>query len=699
MNMRIITIFLFFLFSYIGIFAQQTSVVDFKNLTANLDFSPEIKRIEGEVSYQFKILENADSIYLDGRNMTLKTSSKSKLKAELKATPKKIWIYYNFKAGKTYQLDFSYQVDDPKHALYFVNTKDSNRAQIWSQGQGKENSHWIPSIDDPNDKIVFDITYKIPKDFRAIGNGKLIEHKKGKEKDSWHYKMTNPMSSYLLGIAIGKFDYKKIHSNSDIPIELYFHPEDIRYFEPTYRYTKKIFNFLEEEIGFPYPWENYKQIPVRDFLYAGMENTTTTIFAETLLTDSIAFIDQNYVSTNAHEMAHQWFGDLVTAKSDADHWLQEGFASYYALLAERKIFGDDEFYFKLFEKAETLKSESDKGKGEAINRSGASSLTYYDKGAWALFVLHEKLGDADFKKGIKNYLQKYQFQNVEIQDFIQEMESASGKDLSEYVENWLKQSAFQADEALELLKKSTFIKEYMSLVALRKKDFEHKKEHFQTLFNFPINSYLAAEGIQQLSGNPLGKEQIQLLKKAFASNDIPTRQAIAFSLEKIPNELKSEFESLLKDDSYLTKEVALTKLWSQFPENRSEYLNSLQNEHGFYNKNIRTLWLVLSLATPDYLPKKKSELYKELSAYTSDFYDYSIRQNAFAHLYQINVFTEENYKDLMQSCLHPVWRFRTFSRELLEELLKEENHKDAFIHLKTEFSEKEQELLSKYLEE
>ncbi len=88
-----------------------------------------------------------------------------------------------------------------------------------------------------------------------------------------------------------------------------------------------MFDFLEDEIGFPYPWQNYKQVPVHDFFYAGMENTSLTIFSDAFVVDSIGFNDRNYINVNAHELAHQWFGDLVTAKSGEHHWLQEGFCN------------------------------------------------------------------------------------------------------------------------------------------------------------------------------------------------------------------------------------------------------------------------------------------------------------------------------------------------------------------------------------
>src|SRR5690606_13846733 len=161
---------------------------------------------------------------------------------------------------------------------------------------------------------------------------------------------------------------------------------------PTYRYTKRMFDFLEKEIGIPYPWQNYKQAPVRDFLHAGMENTTLTLFADTFMVDSVGYNDRNYLNVNAHALADQWCGNMVTARNNEQHWLQEGFATYYALLAEREVFGEDYYYRKLYKSAETLAARSENGKGEAVLNAGAGSLTFYEKGAFVLHRLRETAG-------------------------------------------------------------------------------------------------------------------------------------------------------------------------------------------------------------------------------------------------------------------------------------------------------------------
>src|SRR5690606_29038106 len=366
---------------------------------------------------------------------------------------KKVWFVGNFEKGKIYKADFWYSMI-PKQTLYFFGD------EVWTQGQGKYTSHWLPSIDDVNDKIEFDLMFLIPKDKPVVANGKLIDLQNVHEVNAWRFDMEKPMSSYLVAFAIGDFNKKDLVSNSGIPIELYYKPSDSLKVEPTYRYSKQIFDFLESEIGVAYPWQNYKQVPVRDFLYAGMENTTATFFSEAFVVDSTGFNDRNYVNVNAHELAHQWFGDMVTEKASEDHWLQEGFATYYALLAEKDIFGDDYYYWQLYQTAEQLKALSDEGKGESLLNPKASSLTFYQKGAWALHILREKIGDEAFKMAIKNYLEKYKFKNVSTDDFLNEVKGVSAIDISDFERKWLQQSAFKGEEAYQSLLKSEFIKKY-----------------------------------------------------------------------------------------------------------------------------------------------------------------------------------------------------------------------------------------------
>lgn len=672
-------------------YAQQTDVVDFLTIKASITPNIKEKTVNGGLWVTFKILKDADSIYLDGKNMKI-IQHHINYDFYITSTEDKIWFKRRgMKAGDIFSTQFMFEVV-PKQTLYFYED------QIWTQGQGKYTSHWLPSIDDVNDKIEFDLLISSPPNMKAIANGKnYLTEGESKNGEFWHFDMKEPMSSYLVAFAIGDFRKKDLVSNSGIPIELYYKPSDSLKVEPTYRYSKQIFDFLETEIGVPYPWQNYKQVPVRDFLYAGMENTTATFFSEAFVVDSTGFNDRNYVNVNAHELAHQWFGNLVTEKAGEDHWLQEGFATYYALLAEKDIFGDDYYYWQLYQTAEQLKAMSDEGKGESLLNPKASSLTFYQKGAWALHILREKIGDEAFKAAIKNYLEKYKFKNVSTEDFLNEVKAVTQTDISDFEKDWLKQSAFQSEEAYQSLLKSSFIIKYFEVSALRAVPLSEKKNQLKTALTFP-NDFIGQEAVYQLVDEPIS-ETLPLYKNAFESNNLYVRQAIALSLQAIPKELQNEYESLLNDDSYVTLETALYQLWTQFPEKRVEYLNKTKGIVGFQNKNIRQLWLTLALITENYENAEKENYLIELKNYTSTDYSFEIREKAFEYVSELQLWDLETLKNLVEACVHPTWRFSKPSKEMLNKLLQEKKYNEQIKVLGRQVSEEAANYLNSIIKE
>ena len=205
---------------------------------------------------------------------------------------------------------------------------------------------------------------------------------RGEDSDTYYYGMLKPMSSYLVAFVAGKYDSYKEVSDSGVTLEYFMYPNRKGDAYATYHDTKAVFDFLEQEIGVEYPWQNYKQVPVKDFLYSGMENTSLTIFNDQFFTDEIGVNDRDYLTVNAHEMAHQWFGDLVTAKSGEDHWLQEGFATYYSMLAEGEIYGPAHLSMLFYKQAEALIEASKKGSKKSLTNAGASSLTFYQHGGY-----------------------------------------------------------------------------------------------------------------------------------------------------------------------------------------------------------------------------------------------------------------------------------------------------------------------------
>ncbi|WP_394759575.1 M1 family metallopeptidase [Flavobacterium sp.] len=672
-------------------FAQQTQKVDFIKCNASLFPSNQNKSINGTISYDFNVISAIDTIRIDSKNMVFYNVIINGKPAKYKNNDKELLLFEGFKKGKN-RLDFTYYAT-PKQTLYFIG-EDEN-SQIWTQGQGKNTSHWLPSFDDVNEKVVFNLTIAYDSDYQVISNGKLVKSTENKAFKSWYYQMQKPMSSYLVMLAIGKFEKQILKSKSGIPLEQYLKLEDKNKFESTYKYSKEIFDFFETEIGVKYPWEIYKQVPVNDFLYAGMENTSATIFSQDFVVDEIGFNDRNYINVNAHELAHQWFGDMITAKSGNDHWLQEGFATYYALLAEKKLFGDDYFNYELLKIAEELKDASKTDTIPILNAK-ASSLSFYKKGAWALHVLREGVGEKNFQKAVKNYLNKYKFKNVVTDDFLAEIKKISKYDVSNFKKNWLEKSGFNVSEAISILSKNKFIKEYLDIQKNEKNPFEDKKAQFETILKSNAFYPIKQEVIYQLATISFDKKK-ELIQIAMQSDDVNIRRAVAETMQKIPLDFKQQYESFLDDKSYTTRETALQNLWAQFPENRIELLEKSKDWQGRNDKNLRIIWLTLALGTKEYEPTKKAELYNEIINYASTSFDSSIRQNALEMVLKINPSDERVLSSLANAITHHKWQFVKFGKETIREMIKKEEFRKLFEDLLPKLSEKEQNSLKSLL--
>lgn len=683
-----------FLFLFSISLAQQFQKVDFKTVHANVAPNPIEKSISGEVKYEFQVLASIDTIAIDAIKMEFTNVKINGKAVNFKNSGKALQLFEGFKKGKN-KLTFTYKAF-PKQTLYFIG--EGKNLQIWTQGQGKYTSHWLPSFDDVNEKVIFNLSVSFDSDFTVISNGKLKNNNVNNDNNgkTWHYQMTQPMSSYLVMMAIGKFTKQTAKTKSGTPLEFYLDEKDADKFEMTYRYTTQIFDFFERELGVKYPWDIYRQVPVRDFLYSGMENTTSTIFAQDFVVDKIGFNDKTYINVNAHELAHQWFGNLITAQSGKHHWLQEGFATYYALLAEKELFGDDHFNWELYEMAERLQKASKSDTIPLLNEK-ASSLTFYQKGAWALHFLREQIGPEKFQKAVTTYLKKYRFKNVNTDDFLNEVKAVSTFDTENFKRIWLEQSGFEVGQALALLRKNAFMQSYLELVEKQSQPFEVKKDLFATILNSTAFYPLKEEVVYQLAEVPM-EEKESLLRQAFATQQIKVRQALARILVEIPASLQPEYESLLLDESYITKEIALATLWKLFPEKQPVYLNQSKDWVGFNDKNLRILWLTLALMTENYENANKVNFYDELLAYSTPNYESGVRQNALTNLLFLNPNDQNILKNLVNATTHHKWQFTLFARNQIRELLKTERHKKYFQELLPSLNAAEQIQLRRLLE-
>jgi len=673
-------------------FSQQTKSVDFLKCDAFIEPNEIDKSISGRLIYSLKVKNLIDTIRIDAVNMNIANVSINNETVKFKYTNKQILLFEGFKKGKN-QIYIDYEAI-PKQTLYF--TGQDENLQIWTQGQGRYTSHWLPSFDDVNEKVIFNLNISYDPNLTAISNG--IHESNGlypplsNSNSIRNFRMQKPMSSYLVMLAIGNFEKQITTTKSGTPLEFYLDKNDVSKFEPTYRYSKELFDYLEQEIGVKYPWGIYRQVPVRDFLYAGMENTTSTIFAQDFVVDEIGFNDRNYVNVNAHELAHQWFGDLITAQSGKHHWLQEGFATYYALLAERHLFGDDYFYEELNDYAEQLKRASKTDTIPVMNEK-ASSLSFYKKGAWALHVMREDIGAKNFQKAVKKYLKKYQYKNVNTDDFLKIVKEVSGYDVENFKKVWLEKSGFEIEIAQKYLSKNKFIQDYFALKK-SKKSLAELTEILKSDAYYPIKQYI----VYQTRNIPFEERKV-ILETALATNDILVRRAVAESTPVVPEAFKSQYESLLMDDSYQTKEIALTNLWKNFPDERLRYLEQTKEIVGNNDKSFRLTWLALAMNTENLLEQVKANSYNQLLDFASENYESSVRQNALELLLQLNPNDEKVIELLFKATVHHKWQFTKFGRDNVRLLLKKPQYRTLVEKLASTSDETMKELYWKFLNE
>jgi aminopeptidase N len=686
--------FLFICFFTISTFAQQFKKVDFISCNAFLKPNQFEKSISGTIQYEFNVLSVIDTIKIDAKSMNFNNVMINGKSVQFKNSGATLDVFEGFKTGKN-NLAFDFSAK-PKQTLYFIGEGDD--LQIWTQGQGKYTSHWLPSFDDVNEKVIFNVSVEFRNDFIVLSNGNLVDKTFNSKGNlvKWNYQMQKPMSSYLVMLAIGKFIKQKEVTKSGTQLEYYLDRNDADKFEPTYRYSKQMFDFLEKEIGVKYPWEIYRQVPVRDFLYAGMENTTSTIFAQDFVVDEIGFNDKNYVNVNAHELAHQWFGDFITAKESKHHWLQEGFATYYALLVEKETFGDDYFNYELFQMAEQLKQASKSDTIPILNEK-ASSLTFYKKGAWALHYLRTQIGECKFQKAVKSYLKKYAFKNVDTDEFLAEIKKVSKFDTDKFKKEWLEDSDFRWNDVISILNKNAFIVDLQKVKALDVLPFKDKKEQLLTLMKkksyFPIQQ----EILLQTSVVDF-EDKKELVDLAFESNNLKIRQALAQSLIKIPSDYRIKFQTLLNDKSYITKEIALFRLWSNFPEERNNYVNLFQNENGL-NYNLKIAYLTLQLVSQQVGLDNKQNAIQELEQLAKAPYESDVRQNALETLINFKMISNSVIISLIDASMHHKWLFVSYAKSEIRKLISTDEGNQQLKELVPLLNENQQNRLNSFFNE
>lgn len=335
-----------------------------------------------------------------------------------------------YSTNDTITYEISYECF-PQRGFYFVHPTEldpSHPYQFWTQGEGEDNKHWIPIYDYPNDKSTSEIYVTVDENFKTISNGSLVEtqvsESTGKKTDHWA--MDKPHVSYLIMLGGGDYHIFEEHFEH-LPIQSYIDQHKIAEGEYSFRRTDDMVGLFNNKFGVWYPWANYKQVVVKDFIYGGMENTTATVLNERAYFDQ--HVEDHYTSEPliAHELGHQWWGDLITCKNWSELWLNESFATYSDDLWNLHVNGKDEFDYGIMKNGDAFyRAEKRLGRFSIWAGRGSVTANIYDKGAVTLNMMRDVVGDSLFYMSLQSFLLDNAFKTVETQDLVNSFNKIAG---------------------------------------------------------------------------------------------------------------------------------------------------------------------------------------------------------------------------------------------------------------------------------
>ncbi len=724
-------------------------IIDATHLNAEISIDPYKQIVTGKATFRFQPLRfETDSFNLNISDMKIEKVLLDKKPVRYVTKDNTLSVYpESLERSSKYDLTIQYQSFNPTY-LYFSGWDDPagiKRKQIWAHRPFT----WLPYLDD---RLTVDMIVTFDAKYKVFSNGERVSISEvGDSLKTWHYLMNKPHPFFSTALIIGDYEYQPMQAASGLPLEMWYYPDQKDRIEPTYRYMAEMITFFEDEFGLPYPWELYRQAPVVDYLYGAMETTTSTVFGDYMVVNDRAFSERNYINVNAHELAHQWFGNYISHLAPKDVWLTESFATYYAKMFEKSVFGEDYYQnVRRDEWTETMEAEA-KDKYPTGHSQGGRAR-WYPKGSLILDMLRNVMGDENFKASIKYYLEHYPYQDAETSDFLRSILYATGLSMDWFFEEWIyrggepeyevsykpvtinqkvktqitvrqihpvsetikyfkmpivfevyysdgtfdqirewvdgqvttvevpnagnKEIAFVLfDPGRQILKKVKFeksfkelsqqliqapkmIDRYDALLAFKSFPVDQKRDillQCYTKESFHLNK---SEIISQLATDSDPKT-LDLIKKAIHDQDVYLRRAVVQKIISVPQEVKTDYEILLTDISYINVELALANLVKSFPAEGDRYLAMTKNEEGWRGKNIRIKWLELSVGLG------KKEHLDELIGYSSKSYEFETRQNSLMALKRLNYLDKQVAENLLDAAIYWNYKLVNTAKEVL----------------------------------
>ena len=351
------------------------------------------------------------------------------------------------KAGERTEVAVAYRLEKPRAGLHFVapTTEHPDKpTQCWTQSQDEYARYWFPCFDHPRSKQTTSTTIVVPTGTFALGNGRLVERRDDASSGytTFRYVQDIPHSTYLVTMVAGSFAEIE-QTGTRVPIFYYVAPGREADGERSFGKTPEMLRFFEQRTGYRYPYVRYSQIAVADFIFGGMENTTATTQTDHTLHDERAHLDFSSDGLVAHELAHQWFGDLLTTHDWSHAWLNEGFATFFETAFREHDRGRDEYLYRMLEHVASYLREADERYARPIveNRFRFPIEVFdrhlYEKGGAVLHMLRGELGEERFWRSIARYVRDNAGRSVETIDLVRAIESATGRNMRGFFDQWI----------------------------------------------------------------------------------------------------------------------------------------------------------------------------------------------------------------------------------------------------------------------
>jgi aminopeptidase N len=416
-------------------------VVDVRHIKLEITIDPKQQHVGGTAThYLSAINDGVRNVAFDAAEMRIASVTVGGKPAKFDYSDPVLRIDFPraLKAGVETEVAIEYSAY-PRRGLYFTapdRDYPKKPLQAWTQGQDEDSRHWYPCIDFPNHQQTSEVIVTVPATMISIGNGVLKsvrENRRGGTK-TFHWYMDTPHVTYLLSQVVG--DFAEIRHRADgVPLEYYGPRGRDADLERTLGNTPAMIRFFNEATGVKYPYARYAQTFVADFIFGGMENISATTLTDTSLLDKRASLDADSDGLVAHELAHQWFGDLLTCRDWSHGWLNEGFATYFEALFTERHKGIDEFRYELYQNAQIYMGEDATRYRRPIVHNvyhepiDLFDRHLYEKGSLVLHMIRTVLGDDLWWKSIRAYVAKHRSTNVTTPDLQRAITSTTGRNI------------------------------------------------------------------------------------------------------------------------------------------------------------------------------------------------------------------------------------------------------------------------------